>query len=227
MLPRNLIIDCDDTLWENNRYFIEAHKKFVSLMESLGHPRERADSLLLTLEMENVSRYGYGAKSQAMSMADVYRWLSPSPEPQVLEKIEKIGEEVFYHPVSLLPGVEETVPKLASRYRMIMYTKGNPEEQLGKIRKSPLRRYFQDVRVVPEKDKRIFRGMLDELGLLPEETWMIGDSPRSDILPAIQNGVRSVFIPFSMTWQHEHFELPPSEHIITVEHFGSLEKLLL
>ena len=110
MLPLNLIIDCDDTLWENNRYFIEAHKKFVSLMEGLGHPRERADSLLLTLEMENVSRYGYGAKSQAMSMADVYRWLSPAPRPEVLEKIEKIGEEVFYHPVSLLRGVEERCP---------------------------------------------------------------------------------------------------------------------
>ena len=86
MLPRNLIIDCDDTLWENNRYFIEAHKKFVSLMETLGHPRERADSLLLRLEMDNVSRYGYGAKSQAMSMADVYRWLSPSPTRKCWKK---------------------------------------------------------------------------------------------------------------------------------------------
>ncbi|MHB8174208.1 MAG: HAD family hydrolase [Nitrospirota bacterium] len=227
MFPKNLIIDCDDTLWENNRYFLDAHVKFVSLMESLGYPREKADTLLLRLEMENVSRYGYGARSQAMSMADVYGLLEPEPDEEILKKIESIGDGVFHHPVCLLPGVGETVPKLASRYTMVMYTKGNPEEQLGKIEKSPLREYFHHVRVVPEKDQHTFRGVLDELGLLADETWMIGDSPRSDILPAVENGVRSVFIPFSMTWQHEHTELPPSEHIITVEHFGNLEKLLL
>ncbi len=227
MFPKNLIIDCDDTLWENNRFFLDAHEKFVSLMEAQGYSRERADALLLRLEMENVSRYGYGARSQAMSMADVYGLLEPEPKPEVLEKIRNIGDDVFHHPVCLLPGVEETVPKLAGRYTMVMYTKGNPEEQIGKIEKSPLREYFHHVRVVPEKDRRAFRGVLDELGLLPDETWMIGDSPRSDILPAVENGVRSVFIPFSMTWQHEHTALPSSEHIITVQHFGNLEALLL
>lgn len=162
-----------------------------------------------------------------MSMADVYGLLEPEPEEKILQTIEEIGEGVFHHPVCLLPGVEETVPKLADRYKMVMYTKGNAEEQLGKIEKSPLREYFHHVRVVPEKDRDSFRGVLEELGLKAHETWMIGDSPRSDILPAVENGVRSVFIPFSMTWQHEHTALPPSGHIITVEHFGNLEALLL
>jgi len=227
MKPRNLIIDCDDTLWENNRYFMEAHKKFVGLMAGLGYDRDDADALLLRLEMENVPRYGYGARSQAMSMADVYRLLEPSPDKAILAKIEAIGEEVFHHPVSLLPGVEETIPRLSGLYRMLMFTKGNPVEQQGKIDKSPVRKYFDHVKIVPEKDPDTFRGVLDEFGMRPEETWMIGDSPRSDVMPALANGVKSVYIPFSMTWALEHQELPPSEQIITVDAFGRLAGLLL
>ncbi len=225
--PLNLIIDCDDTLWENNRFFLEAHKKFVRLMESQGHDTAKADSLLLRLEMENVPRYGYGARSQAMSMADVYRLLEPEPDASVLESIRAIGDEVFNHPVCLFPGVEDTLRKLSTRYRMLMLTKGNRDEQMGKIEKSPVRGYFQHTKVVEEKDKETLRGVLDEFDMAPHETWMIGDSPRSDIMPALQNGVKSVYIPFSMTWALEHQELPPSEHIITVEAFDRLSGLLL
>jgi putative hydrolase of the HAD superfamily len=227
MKPRNLVIDCDDTLWENNRFFMEAHEKFVRLMGTLGHDTERADALLLRLEMENVPRYGYGAGSQAMSMADVYRLLTPEPDATVLAAIEDIGRDVFNHPVSLLPGVEDTLPKLHGRYRMAIYTKGNPDEQLGKIGRSSVKKYFQHVKVVPEKDPVAFRELLHELDMDPAETWMIGDSPRSDIMPALANGVRSVYIPFSMTWGLERHELPPSENIITIEAFDHLVGLLL
>lgn len=225
--PLNLIIDCDDTLWENNRFFLEAHKKFVRLMDSLGHDTAKADSLLLRLEMENVPRYGYGARSQAMSMADVYRLLESEPDVSVLEAIKAIGDEVFNHPVCMFPGVEDTLRKLTTRYRMLMLTKGNRDEQMGKIDKSPVRGYFHHTKVVEEKDKETLKGVLDEFEMAPHETWMIGDSPRSDIMPALQNGVKSVYIPFSMTWALEHQELPASEHIITVETFDRLSGLLL
>ncbi|MGA2192437.1 MAG: HAD family hydrolase [Nitrospirota bacterium] len=227
MRPRNLVIDCDDTLWENNRFFMEAHRKFVGLMAGLGYDAARADELLLRLEMENVSRYGYGARSQARSMLDVYSILEPEPEKEIIEIIDEIGQEVFSHPVSLLPGVEDTVPKLSRHYRLAIFTKGNPEEQMLKIGRSPIRDYFSHVKVVPEKDSGTFLEMLAEFKMEPHETWMIGDSPRSDILPALACGVKSVYIPFSMTWGHEHHELPRSEHIITVAGFGHLERLLL
>jgi len=227
MKPKNLIIDCDDTLWENNRYFINAHNRFVALMGSLGYDKDKADGLLLRLEMENVPRYGYGAKSQAMSMADVYRLLEPVPDADVLSKIVAIGEAVFNHPVTLLPGVEDTLPRLFERYRMVMFTKGNEAEQQGKIDKSPVKRYFHHVKIVHEKDPETFRGVLDEFGMEPGETWMVGDSPRSDVMPAIANGVKTVYIPFAMTWKLEHQELPPSAHIITVDGFHQLAGLLL
>ena len=226
-LPKNLIVDCDDTLWENNRFFIEAHRKFVRLMEKEGFDPAGADSLLLRLEMENVPRYGYGARSQAMSMADVYCLLDPAPDEAVLSEIDKIGQEVFNHPVCLLPGVEATLPKLAEKYRMAMFTKGNPEEQLGKIHKSPVKGYFRHYKVVPEKTPEQLVEMLEEFGMEPSETWMIGDSPKSDILPALASGVKSVYIPFSMTWALEHHDLPESEYIITIEAFHQLERLLL
>ena len=227
MKPKNLIIDCDDTLWENNRYFLEAHEKFVGLMASLGHPEASADSLLLRMEMENVPRYSYGARSQAASMADVYRLLEPEPDQKVLDAIARIGDAVFDHPVSLMPGVSDTLPRLSGRYRMVMYTKGKDDEQSGKIHKSPVKGYFESYKVVPEKGPDVFREMLGEFGMEPGETWMIGDSPRSDILPAVANGVRSVYIPCGLTWSLEHRELPPSDDIIVLESFGHLGRLLL
>lgn len=227
MKPQNLIIDCDDTLWENNRFFLDAHVKFVDLMAGRGHDRAKADSLLLRLEMENVPRYGYGAMSQARSMADVYRLFEPVPDEAVLAEIDAIGRAVFSHPVCMLPGVEDTLPRLSERYRMVMFTKGNPDEQLGKIEKSPVKEYFSHVKCVPEKDPDTFRRVLEEFGMAPHETWMIGDSPRSDIMPALANGVKSVYIPFSMTWALEHQELPESEHIITLDKFHLLADILL
>ncbi|HEY3347989.1 MAG TPA: HAD hydrolase-like protein [Nitrospirota bacterium] len=227
MKPKNLIIDCDDTLWENNRYFLEAHQKFLSLMQGRGHDRQKVDMLLLKLEMDNVPKYGYGAKSQARSMADVYMLFEPDPDPETLMMINAIGEAVFNHPVTLLPGVKETLPKLYGRYRLFLYTKGNHDEQLGKIKKSPMAKFFEQYRIVPEKNQVSFREMLDSFGLAPSETWMVGDSPKSDILPAVANGVRSVYIPFELTWAVERQELPESEHIITVETFDHLERLLL
>lgn len=227
MKPRNLIIDCDDTLWENNRYFLEAHNIFVSLMEGCGLDSGQADALLLRLEMENVPQYGYGAKSQARSMADVYRLLEPSPDESILARIDAIGEGVFNHPVTMLPGVSETLSMLTGRYRMAMYTKGNPDEQMGKIDKSPVKQFFHHFKCVPEKDPETFRDMLAEFGMDPGETWMIGDSPRSDVMPALANGVKAVYIPFSMTWALEHQELPDSEHIITIDAFDRLSDYLL
>jgi len=227
MKPKNLVIDCDDTLWENNRYFLEAHDRFVALMEAHGHPSETANALLLRLEMENVPRYGYGARSQMMSMKDVYGLLEALPDPAVLAEIEAIGEQVFNHPVRLLPGVEETLPRLKANYRMLMYTKGNPEEQLGKINKSPVREYFDHVKVVPEKDPEILRATLDEFGMLPEETWLVGDSPRSDVIPAVELGLRAVYVPYTMTWALEHSPLPESDRIITVDGFASIADHLL
>jgi len=227
MKPKNLIIDCDDTLWENNRYFLEAHGKFVGLMEKHGHPRENSDALLLRLEMENVPRYGYGARSQMMSMKDVYSLLEPVPDPGVLADNEAIGEEVFNHPVSLFPGVEETLERLHGRYRMFMYTKGNPEEQTGKIMKSPVRRYFDGYRVVDEKTPEILGGTLREWGVEPSDTWMIGDSPRSDIMPAVELGLKAVYVPYEFTWTLEHAPLPESEHIITVDGFARIADHLL
>ena len=227
MKPKNLVIDCDDTLWENNRYFLAAHDKFVALMGSLGLDTAEANSLLLRLEMENVVHYGYGARSQARSMADVYRLLTYDTDETVFSAIEAIGEEVFHHPVSPLPGVEDTLPRLSESYRLVMFTKGNPDEQMGKIIKSPLRAYFDHYKVVEEKTPESFGEMLAEFGLAPHETWMIGDSPKSDILPAIANGVRSVYIPFSMTWAHEHHELPEHPEIIRIDTFHRLSDLLL
>jgi len=227
MKPKNLIIDCDDTLWENNRYFLEAHRKFVGLMEEHEHPKDTADSLLLRLEMENVPRYGYGARSQMMSMKDVYRLLEVFPDPAVLAEIETIGEEVFNHPVSLFPGVEETLSRLHGKYRMFMYTKGNLEEQTGKITKSPIHGFFEGYKVVSEKTPETLGGTLAEFGLEPAETWMIGDSPRSDVMPALELGVRAVYVPYEFTWTLEHAPLPDSEHILTVEGFAGIADHLL
>jgi len=54
-------------------------------------------------------------------------------------------------------------------------------------------------------------------------TFMIGNSPRSDINPALKAGLGAVFIPHPETWEHEHAEIDRLEsRLIELENFLQL-----
>jgi len=216
---RTLLIDADDTLWENNIYFNGVTKQFIAALSQRGIADSVAHETLWETEMRNVSITGYGSNAYCQSLHEAARALGVTDmEPQ----IRQWEDFIFHHPVELMPGVRETLPLLHAQNQLILLTKGRDEEQLGKLNRSGLTAYFHAIEVVFEKTVQTYRDVVARRRLETRQVWMIGNSPRSDINPAKAAGLHTVFIPYHTTWQHELEEIAPDGDTIVLENFGQL-----
>src|SRR5205823_12593070 len=127
--------------------------------------------------------------------------------PALHETISGFAHTIAEHPVEILAGVPETLQYLGGRHHLILLTKGAMAEQSGKVERSGLKEYFSAVEIVAEKDVGTYRSISSKYGLSSDSTWMIGNSPKSDINPALAAGLNAVFVPHDNTWVLEHSEL--------------------
>ena len=223
---QTLLIDADDTLWENNIYFERAIAAFISYLDHKEYSREQVREKLNEVERENVRAYGYGLVSFRRALVTCFESLSAGPV--TLEKHERImsfAQSIADQEIDLLEGVAETLPQLAARHRLILVTKGNQDEQLDKLARSGVAHHFAAVEVPREKDPAAYRSVCAKYELAPHATWMIGNSPRSDINPALACGLHAVFIHHPHTWVLEHDSLdaaPQGQHLLEIESFRNL-----
>lgn len=205
---QNLLIDADDTLWENNIYFERAISDFISFLNHHRYTPDEVRHVLYDVERENIKQHGYGMHSFANALVICFEQLSVEPiTPELHETVRGIAYKIAEHPMEFLPEVPETLADLSQRHRLFMVTKGNITEQLGKVERSGLRDFFTAIEVVAEKDASTYRGVVEKFGLVREITWMIGNSPKSDINPALEAGLHAVFVPHDNTWMLERDEL--------------------
>ena len=206
-----LIFDADDTLWENNIYFEAAFDRFCDYLAHSSLKPAEIRAVLDEIETVNSQIHGYGSRSFARNLAACFEHLT---ERDVLESdreaVTALAHSILERPVELIPGVRETISELASRHDLLIFTKGDPEEQQWKIDNSGLSQFFQHAAIVKEKNEPAYRSLADSRGLPVEKTWMIGNSPKSDIRPALTAGLNAVFVPHPRTWGLELAELPDS-----------------
>src|ERR1700758_554394 len=183
---QTLLIDADDTLWENNIYFERAIARFISFLNHHEYSAEQVRELLNDVERENILTHGYGLHSFAHALVGTFERLSvESVTPELHERIHAIAHTIADHPVEFLPDVPATLGDLSSRHHLIMMTKGAIAEQTGKVERSGLKDYFAAIEIVAEKDEPTYRSIVAKYDLASDRTWMIGNSPRSDINPAL------------------------------------------
>jgi len=225
---QTLLIDADDTLWENNIYFERAIAAFISYLDHLEYSREHVRETLNEVERENVRLHGYGLVSFRRALVTCFERLTTGPiTPEKHERIMSFAQSIADQEIELLEGVAETLPILATRHKLILMTKGNEAEQADKLVRSGLGKYFAAVEVPREKDPDAYREVCARHELAPHSTWMIGNSPRSDINPALACGLHAVYIHHPHTWVLEHEvrdEAPAGQHLLEVERFGDLVK---
>lgn len=223
---QNLLIDADDTLWENNIYFERAITDFISFLNHHRYTPDEVRHVLYDVEQQNIRQHGYGMHSFADALVICFEKLSIEPvTPGLHETIRGIAYKIAEHPMEFLPEVPETLADLSQRHRLFMVTKGNITEQLGKVERSGLKDYFTAIEVVAEKDAKVYRAVAEKYGLLRDRTWMIGNSPKSDINPALEAGLHAVFVPHDNTWMLERDELRSHSaegRLLQVESFGQL-----
>jgi putative hydrolase of the HAD superfamily len=225
---QTLLIDADDTLWENNIYFERAIARFVSFLNHHEYSPEQVREVLNDVERECIVKHGYGLHSFAHALVDTFERLSIEPvTPELHARIQSFAHTVAEHPVEILPEVPATLEHLASRHHLILVTKGAIAEQSGKIERSGLKEYFAALEIVAEKDASVYRTIVSKYELSSDTTWMIGNSPKSDINPALAAGLNAVFVPHGNTWILEHddvVEPTPPSRLLKVEKFGQLRE---
>jgi putative hydrolase of the HAD superfamily len=224
---QTLLIDADDTLWENNIYFERAIANFISFLDHREHTPEAVRLILNEVERESIVSHGYGLHSFTHSLIETFERLSVEPVTAELhERIRSFAHQIADHPIEIIDGVPETLAHLGKRHHLIMMTKGNPAEQSGKVERSGLKDYFAAIEIVAEKDESTYRSAIAKYALDAESTWMVGNSPKSDINPALAAGLHAVFVPHGNTWILEHEDLgtaPAKQRLLVVEHFSDLQ----
>ncbi|HVM92125.1 MAG TPA: HAD family hydrolase [Terriglobales bacterium] len=225
---QTLLIDADDTLWENNIYFERAIAKFISFLNHREYTPEQVRLVLNDVERESIVKHGYGLHSFAHSLVGTFEKLSTEPMTSELhERIHSFAHQIAEHPVEIIAGVPETLDYLSQRHHLILMTKGHPTEQAGKVERSGLKEYFAAVEIVAEKDEAIYRSVTAKYALDSDASWMVGNSPKSDINPALAAGLHAVFVPHNDTWILEHEELasvPALRRLLVVKSFRELRQ---
>jgi putative hydrolase of the HAD superfamily len=223
-MRQTLVFDADDTLWENNVLF----ERVVSdYLDWLAHPtldRTAIRAVLDDVERANVVVHGYGSASFLRSLRDCFERLRERPASAgEADRITELAAALVHHEVELMPGVAETLGELGTRHDLLLLTKGQPDEQQRKIDASGLAHHFRSVHIVAEKRAPTYRELVTRQQLRPADTWMIGNSPASDIRPAREVGLGAVFIPNAYTWALEHAEIDPyDDGVLHLQRFGQL-----
>jgi putative hydrolase of the HAD superfamily len=226
---QTLLIDADDTLWENNIYFERAIAAFISYLNHHEYSPEEVRSALNAVERETILAHGYGLTSFTRSLVACYERLSPGPitEHNIL-RVRSFARHISEQEIELLPGVAETLADLANRHRLILMTKGDKAEQADKLTRSGLAKLFSAVEIVAEKDPPTYRAVIARHELTPHSSWMIGNSPKSDINPALAAGLHAIFLFHKSTWVLEHATLNPApqgQHLLELDSFAKLQQI--
>ena len=225
---QHLLIDADDTLWENNIYFERAIANFISFLNHHEFSPGQVREVLNDVERGCILKHGYGLHSFAHALIETFERLAVEPlTPALHETISGFAHTVADHPIEILPGIADTLGYLAERHHLMLMTKGAFAEQTSKIERSGLKDYFAAVEIVAEKDTATYQQIISKYVLPVETSWMVGNSPKSDINPALAVGMNAVFVPHGNTWVLEHDEVgvpQPPARLLVVETFPELRQ---
>ena len=221
---QTLIFDADDTLWENNVYFERAIDDFLDFLAHSTLSRQDARVALDQIERANQQVHGYGSAAFTRNLRQCYEQLAEREiGDEDLATVIAFGERILSQPMEIIAGVEPTLAELAPRHDLILMTKGHAEEQRLKIDRSGLGCHFRHAAVVREKHVAAYQTLVAELDLDPDGTWMIGNSPRSDVNPALAAGLHAVYLPHLQTWRLEDEELASGRgRLLVLDRFRDL-----
>ena len=223
--PKVLLIDADDTLWENNIYFERVIFSVQEILSGFAVDPHDFRMALNQAEREHIITHGYGTANFTRSLVSTFaQFLPPEADPRLVEHVQELGLGIKNHPIELLDGVRETLDYLSERHTLYLVTKGDREEQSRKIKSSGLGPYFTGVEILAEKDADAFRGLMESYRWATDSTWMIGNSPRSDINPAISAGMNAAYIPHPHTWILEHEEPVRHPRLLELTQFSDLRR---
>ncbi len=221
---RLIAIDADDTLWDCQSHFDRAIAIFRETLSGYA-PEEDLFDALTRRELGNMEALGFGGKAFTISMIETA--IAFGADRGQIDRVLKAGRSVIDMPATPLPGVMETLQALQGQYKLVLYTKGDLQEQAGKIRRSGLEPFFDETLIVPHKDAEAYLALCDSAGVTPDEFAMVGNSFKSDIAPVLETGGWGIHVPCPLSWAYEDVEEYDHPNLIRLTAFRDLISLLL
>ena len=198
--------DADDTLWHNERFFHATQARFTALLANYTDEDHLQDRLLAA-ERRNMGHYGFGIKGFVLSMIETAIEVTDAQVPaHVISDLLDAGREMLRHPVDLLPGAAQAIAALSHRAQLVLITKGDLLDQERKLAQSGLGDLFDAVEIVSDKTPAVYARIFAHQGAI--RAMMVGNSLKSDVIPALDAGGWGVHVPHDLTWVLEHAEAP-------------------
>jgi putative hydrolase of the HAD superfamily len=222
-----IAFDADDTLWQNEKYFRLTEQRFADLLRDYTDIPDLNHRLIAAVT-RNLQFYGFGMKGFALSMVETALEVTDHRVPgTVIAELLAAGRELLTYPIETLPYVDQTLAALQNRYRLILLTKGDIFDQERKLAASGLADYFAAVEIVADKNALTYERIFERHTDGSVHTVMVGNSLRSDILPALEAGASAVYVPHDLTWSYEHAD-EPTDHpgFARIEHLGQIDAAL-
>jgi putative hydrolase of the HAD superfamily len=219
--------DADDTLWQNEQFFKLTERRFTALLSEFAEPGHLCERLL-EAEKRNIKAYGFGIKGFTLSMIETAIEVTEGRVPaSVIRQIVEAGRDLLSHPVEPLPHARPVLKALSGQYRLILITKGDLFDQERKLAQSGLGELFTAVEIVSDKSSEVYDRVFGRHGDGPERSMMVGNSLKSDVVPALKAGCWGVYVPHSLTWALEDDEPPTAnQRYRHIEHLGELPDIV-
>lgn len=202
-----VFVDADDTLWENYRWFEAVLAEWTDVLARHGVDRALATRTLHETEDRNIPVTGYGAAPFVRSVVEAFHLLVPHADHATRDDVAHFAKRaeatIRSHPIELLAGVADAIPLLARHARVVVMTKGQEDEQLAKVDRSGLAAHFHAVHVVAEKHPQAYLDAVTRFGVRAADCWMVGNSPASDIQPALEAGLAAVHVAHASPWHRD------------------------
>lgn len=226
-MKQHLVIDADDTLWENNIYFERAFDRFCELLNHSSLTPDQVRDALDEIELRNIKIHGYGAANFSRNLRQCLEKLAEwQVERSHLDQATAFALEILDHPIELIDGVADTLEYLADRHDLVLFTKGDPAEQQSKIERSGVHHLFDHAVITKEKDIAAYQSLASDRRFEVSRAWMIGNSPKSDINPSLAAGWNAALVPHERTWTLERMEIsnPGPGQLLLLDRFADLQK---
>ena len=219
--------DADDTLWQNETFFRLTQDRFLEVLRDHADPhhlRERLEAA----ERRNLDYYGFGVKGFTLSMIETAVQVTEGRVPaSVIGDLVALGRELLEHPMELLPHARTTVTALADDFRLVLITKGDLLHQERKLAQSGLGDLFDAVEIVSDKTEATYSTLFARHGTGADQALMVGNSLKSDVIPALQAGAWGVHVPHEHEWAFEAAQAPVDHHRFhVIAHLGELPELV-
>jgi putative hydrolase of the HAD superfamily len=226
-----VIFDGDDTLWSTEQLYDDARSCARDVVAKSGVDAERWEECERRIDVQNVDKFGYSMERFPASCVEAYEQICRSTgravDADTVIRVREAARSVFEQDPPLVLGAWETLTSLRARgARLALLTKGDPKLQSRRIERSGLRELFDVIEIVPEKSAAVIRGVVAALGVDVDSAWMVGNSMRSDVLPAIDAGLRAVQIP-AHVWEYERAcDHVAADRVITTSHLADIPALI-